>query len=73
MHRTFETRVARKVNAAATGNSVEPLELLNALTAGLPSAPAEERDECPGTSKAPNQGKYLDNLIAKLLGHGFGM
>jgi hypothetical protein len=43
MHRTFETMVASEVNAAATGNPVEPLELLNALTTGLPSTPAEER------------------------------
>jgi hypothetical protein len=63
--------VARKINAATTGNAVEPLKLLNALTTGMPSTPAEERYECPGTSKAPNQGKYLNDLIAKLLRHKF--
>jgi hypothetical protein len=43
MHRTFETMIAREINAAATGNSVEPLELLKASAAGIPNTPAEER------------------------------
>jgi hypothetical protein len=73
MHRTFEPMVARKVNAAATGNTVEQLQLLNAFMAGIPSTPAEECYECPGTSKAPNQDKYLNDLITKLLRHRFGI
>jgi hypothetical protein len=44
MHRTFEAMVACEVNAAATGDAMEPSKLLNTLPTDIPSAPAKESD-----------------------------
>jgi hypothetical protein len=57
MHRTFEAMISGKVHAAATGDAVKSFKMLNSMTTGIPSTPAEQCDECPGTAKAPDQDK----------------
>jgi hypothetical protein len=57
MHRTFEAIISGEVHATATGNAMKSFELLNSMTTGVPSTPAEQCDECPGTAKAPDQEK----------------
>jgi hypothetical protein len=57
MHRTFEAMISGKVHAAATGNTVKSFKMLNSMMASIPSTPAEQCDECPGTAKAPDQDK----------------
>jgi len=54
MHGTFEAMIASEVNAAAARDAMKSFKLLNPMTASIPSAPAEERYQCPGTAKAPD-------------------
>jgi hypothetical protein len=71
MYGAFKTVITRAEEAPIAGNPMQLLKLANTPLQCMPKVPNKKNHETPRTAQTPENYKWLESLIEKLLRHAF--